>query len=97
MRLLCPCDLQARILEWVAISSSGSLPDPGMEPRSSVSPTFQVDSLLFVPSGEYPHIKKPALYGHFSVSAAWKGTIVEESAPDNIVTAPNSEGNEEEK
>ena len=25
---------QARILEWVAISSSGDLPDPGMEPTS---------------------------------------------------------------
>ena len=26
--------LQARILEWVAISSSGDLPDPGIEPVS---------------------------------------------------------------
>ena len=25
---------QARILEWVAISFSGDLPDPGIEPRS---------------------------------------------------------------
>ena len=25
---------QARILEWVAISSSRDLPDPGIEPRS---------------------------------------------------------------
>ena len=25
---------QARILEWVAISSPGDLPDPGIEPRS---------------------------------------------------------------
>ena len=28
---------QARVLEWVAISSSGDLPDPGMEPRSPAS------------------------------------------------------------
>ena len=35
--------LQARILEWVAISfSRGSSPDPGTEPRS---PVLQTDSL----------------------------------------------------
>ena len=34
---------QARILEWVAISYSGNLPDPGME---FASPVLQVDSLL---------------------------------------------------
>ena len=33
---------QARILEWVAISSLGNLPDPGIEPAS---PTLQADSL----------------------------------------------------
>ena len=26
--------LQARILEWVAMPSSGDLPNPGIEPRS---------------------------------------------------------------
>ena len=26
--------VQARVLEWVAISFSGELPDPGIEPRS---------------------------------------------------------------
>ena len=34
--------LQARILEWVAISFSGGLPDPGIEPGS---PALQADSL----------------------------------------------------
>ena len=34
--------LQARILEWVAISFSGDLPDPGIKPRS---PALQADSL----------------------------------------------------
>ena len=34
--------LQARILEWVAISSSRDLPNPRIEPRS---PTLQADSL----------------------------------------------------
>ena len=35
--------LQVRILEWVAKSSSGDLPDPGTEPRS---PALQADCLL---------------------------------------------------
>ena len=30
--------LQARLLEWVALSSSGGLPHPGMEPESPVTP-----------------------------------------------------------
>ena len=34
--------LQARILEWVVISFSWDLPNPGIEPRS---PALQVDSL----------------------------------------------------
>ena len=32
--------LQARILECVAIPSSGDLPDPGMEPSSLMSPAL---------------------------------------------------------
>ena len=38
--------LQARILEWVAISFPGDLPDPGIKPGS---PTLQADSLLSEP------------------------------------------------
>ena len=34
--------LQARILEWIAISFSRDLPDPGIDPRF---PALQVDSL----------------------------------------------------
>ena len=37
---------QARILESVAISSSGDLPDPGIKPRS---PALQADSLPMEP------------------------------------------------
>ena len=33
-RLLCPWDFLARILEWVAISSSRGFPDPGTQPAS---------------------------------------------------------------
>ena len=35
---------QARTLEWVAISFSGALPDPGIEPTSPLSPALQADS-----------------------------------------------------
>ena len=31
---------QARILEWVALSSSGNLPDPGIKPQSPASPAW---------------------------------------------------------
>ena len=45
--------LQARILEWVPISFSGDLPDPGME---AVSPALQADALLSEPPGRsLPH------------------------------------------
>ena len=37
--------LQARLLEWVAMSSSRDLSDPEFEPESSVIPALQVDSL----------------------------------------------------
>ena len=38
--------LQARILEWIAVSFSRDLPNPGIEPRS---PALQVDSLQAEP------------------------------------------------
>ena len=38
--------LQARILEWIAISFSGDLPDSGMEPGS---PALQTNSFLSKP------------------------------------------------
>ena len=41
--------LQARILEWVAIPSSGDLPDPGIKPGS---PALQADSLPSEPPGK---------------------------------------------
>ena len=37
--------LQARILEWVVISFSGGLPDPGIKPTSTVALALQVNSL----------------------------------------------------
>ena len=41
--------IQARVLEWVAISFSRELPNPGIEPRS---PELQVDSLPAEPPGK---------------------------------------------
>ena len=43
--------LWARILEWIAISSSRrstpeDLPNPGIKPETTVAPALQVDSLL---------------------------------------------------
>ena len=35
---------QARILEWVAISSPGDLPDPGIKPLSPVAFALQANS-----------------------------------------------------
>ena len=40
--------LQARILEWVAMPSSGDLPNPGPQPASLMSPAL-ADS-FFTPS-----------------------------------------------
>ena len=40
---------QARILEWVAISSPGDLPNPGIEPQS---PSLQADTLPSEPPGK---------------------------------------------
>ena len=45
--------LQARLLEWIAISYSRDLPSPGIEPRF---PTLQVNSLLSNPP------RKPSLF-----------------------------------
>ena len=46
-----PGILQAGILEWVAMLSSGGPPDPGIKPASPESPALQMDSLPTEPSG----------------------------------------------
>ena len=46
--------LQARILEWVAISFSGDLPDTGIKPRS---PALQADSLPTELQGKIQSLK----------------------------------------
>ena len=47
---------QARLLEWVAISSSQGLSNSGIEPES---PAWQVDSLLWSHLGSSSYIWKP--------------------------------------
>ena len=46
---------QARILEWVAISSSRDLPDPGIKPVSPASPALAGRFLTTEPQGS-PHL-----------------------------------------
>ena len=50
---------QARILEWVAISYSHDLPNPGIELMSLASPIGQVDSLPLSNLGSPPCQKLP--------------------------------------
>ena len=53
-----PCHgiLQARILEWVAIFSSGDLPDPEIKLVSLTSPALAGGFFTPVPSGSYIYI-----------------------------------------
>ena len=44
---------QARILEWVAISYSRDLPDPGMEPVSLMSPALAGRFFTIEPPGKH--------------------------------------------
>ena len=50
--------LQARILEWFAVLSSRGLPNPGIEPRSSV---LQANSLLSEPPGKPQSSQMPGV------------------------------------
>ena len=45
----------ARILEWVAISLPGALPDPGIKPKSLVSPAL-ADSFLTTSATSEVHV-----------------------------------------
>jgi len=50
-RLLCPWDLQARILDWVTFPPPGDLPDPEIEPTS---PALAGGFFTIAPPGK-PH------------------------------------------
>ena len=57
--------LQARTLEWVAISSSRDLPDPGIKPTSLASPALAGRSFPTEPP-EKPRIELCALPNVFA-------------------------------
>ena len=61
--------LQARILEWIAMPSSGDLPNPGKEPASPVIPALQVDSVHAEPPG------KPLLEIYWDLNYICKGSF----------------------
>ena len=62
--------LQARILEWVAISFSGDLLDPGIEPGS---PTLQAEALLSEPPGK-PRRHMRCGFNPWVVKIPWRRT-----------------------
>ena len=69
--------LQARILEWVAMPSSGDLPDPGIEPVSLSLLRWQVGSLpLAPPPNDLFHLAnwKGKWWG--SSLLRWNGTVL---------------------
>ena len=43
---------QARFVEWVAISSSGNFPNPGIEPASPASPALAGEFFTTEPQGK---------------------------------------------
>ena len=47
-----PLSMEFSILEWIAISFPGDLPDPKIELRSLMSPALQEDSLPTEPGGK---------------------------------------------
>ena len=78
-RLLCPWNYPGRILEQVAISSSGDCsPNPWIEPRS---PSLQVDSLLSEPPGKPKSFVLPLLYQRDnSLTVKFSGQVWNNSA-----------------
>ena len=62
--------LQARILEWVAMPSSGNIPNPGIEPRS---PALWVDSLPAEPHKGSPRILEWVVYPFPRGSSSYQG------------------------
>ena len=58
--------LQARVLEWVAISSSRGSSDPGIEPGS---PALQVGSLPSEPPGKHTCVVSVNMLIRITISA----------------------------
>ena len=58
---------QARIMEWVAISSPGDLPDPGIKSTFPMSPALKEDSLPVEPSGKLLNLNVTVQYTTYCV------------------------------
>ena len=71
---------QARILEWVTISPSVGVSDPGIKPASHVSPTEQAGTLPSEPSG------KPMFRPYLPQN--WKAHRMNQNNHDVLLIAP---------
>ena len=63
--------LHTRILEWVAMSSPGDLPDPGIKPAPPASPVLQVDSFIHWVTWEVQEKYALNPYFQFWFTASW--------------------------
>ena len=71
---------QARILEWVTISPSGGVSDPGIKHASPVSPTEQVGTLPSEPS------EKPKFRQYLPQN--WKAHRMNQNNREVLLIAP---------
>ena len=61
-------NLQTRILEWVAISSSRGSSDPGIEPTSLVSLALVGKLFITEPPGKHIKLTNPHIFINLSIS-----------------------------
>ena len=59
--------LQARLLDWVALLSSGDLPDPGIKLMSPAAPGLQADPLPLSHQGSPPD-PKPSTHSFYCIT-----------------------------
>ena len=63
--------LHTGILEWVAMSSPGDLPDPGIKPAPLASPALQVDSFIHLVTWQVQEKHALNPYFQFLFTAPW--------------------------
>ena len=84
--------IQARILEWVAISSSRVSFNPGIELMSPVSPALHVEFFTTWATGEAPHLEQIASWtqniknGTLITDDAASGMIFQKKTPWGLTT-----------
>ena len=73
--------LQARIMEWVAVSFSRDLPHPGIEPSS---PALQADSLLSQPPGKDVHsVRRNTILTCIAINNIFSMTVLSPDSQEN--------------